>query len=86
MFSPKREYEAVGEAYAQRPPKGIPECIALPGTERPGRSRIYRHWQSGSGELLKTLDPQVRVRNFRCTYSSKPCRVKNARHDPLVAG
>ncbi|EER40492.1 AMP-binding enzyme [Histoplasma capsulatum H143] len=74
MFSPKREYEAVGEAYAQRPPKGTPECIALPGTERPGRSRIYRHWQSGSGELLKTLDPQVLTAHdiFESSVSRNP--------------
>ncbi|KAK2790193.1 hypothetical protein FQN52_005688 [Onygenales sp. PD_12] len=51
--------EAAGLAFAVPPPKGTPESVALPGSEKPGRSRVYRNWKIGSGELLKTLDPEV---------------------------
>ncbi|PGH05989.1 long-chain acyl-CoA synthetase [Blastomyces parvus] len=59
MFSSQSVMEATGLPYAQRPPKGTPESVAIPGTEQPGRSRVYRHWNIGSGELMKTLDPEV---------------------------
>lgn len=52
---------AVVRQYTQAPPKGTPESVAIPGTEQPGRSKIYRHWKVGSGELMTTLDPKVRV-------------------------
>ncbi|RAH48546.1 putative AMP-binding enzyme [Aspergillus brunneoviolaceus CBS 621.78] len=42
----------------QEPPKGKPYGVALPGTEKPGRSPVYRTWNS-TKELVKTLDPNV---------------------------
>ena len=62
MFAQEPPHTAVMRTYTQAPPKGSPESVALPGTEQPGRSKIYRHWKTGSGELLKTLDPKVRIR------------------------
>lgn len=40
------------------PPVGSPYSVALPGSEKPGRSKVYRHWGFQDG-LLKTLDPKV---------------------------
>ncbi|EEH37634.1 long-chain-fatty-acid-CoA ligase [Paracoccidioides lutzii Pb01] len=58
MFS-QNPMTTAGQAYAGPPPKGTPASVIIPGTEKPGRTPIYRHWKIGSGELLKTLDPLV---------------------------
>lgn len=50
---------ARAEELRQAPPKGTPYSVAIPGTEKPGRSRIYRAWNMQK-ELLRSLDPQVR--------------------------
>ncbi|KAJ6004820.1 hypothetical protein N7540_012619 [Penicillium herquei] len=42
----------------KEPPKGKPYSVAIPGTEKPGRSPIYRAW-SAQKELIKSLDPKV---------------------------
>ncbi|PWY86334.1 acetyl-CoA synthetase-like protein [Aspergillus sclerotioniger CBS 115572] len=42
----------------QDPPKGTPYSVAVPGTEQPGRSKVYRAWNSMEG-IMKSLDPQV---------------------------
>ncbi|KAI9879275.1 MAG: hypothetical protein M1830_009005 [Pleopsidium flavum] len=39
------------------PPVGSPYSVALPSSEKPGRSKVYRHWRFRD-ELLKTLDPK----------------------------
>ena len=62
MFSQQEApHMAVVREYTQTPPKGTPDSVAIPGTEQPGRSKIYRHWKTGSGELMTTLDPKVRI-------------------------
>ncbi|EJP64744.1 AMP-binding enzyme [Beauveria bassiana ARSEF 2860] len=43
------------------PPAGQAHGVALPGTEKPNRSRVYRHWQFANRPLLETLDPAVRT-------------------------
>ncbi|KAL8952710.1 MAG: hypothetical protein Q9222_001409 [Ikaeria aurantiellina] len=43
---------------AAPPPPGSPYSIALPGSNQPGRSAVYRHWRF-QDDLLKTLDPDV---------------------------
>ena len=40
------------------PPSGSPYSVALPNSELPGRSAVYRHWRFKDG-LLKSLDPNV---------------------------
>ncbi|KAL1998471.1 hypothetical protein VTN02DRAFT_6118 [Thermoascus thermophilus] len=49
---------ARAEELRQAPPKGTPYSIAIPGTEKPGRSRVYRAWNMQK-ELLRSLDPQI---------------------------
>ncbi|TWU77990.1 hypothetical protein ED733_006083 [Metarhizium rileyi] len=51
----------LGQKLDQPPPPGEPHGVAVPGTERPGRTPIYRHWQVKDKELLGTLDPKVRT-------------------------
>ena len=43
---------------AAPPPPGSPYSIALVGSEKEGRSAVYRHWRFKDG-LLDTLDPHV---------------------------
>jgi len=42
------------------PPPGAANSIALPGSDQPGRSKIYRHWRFPDS-LLQTIDPEVRT-------------------------
>jgi len=45
------------DTIAQPPPPGSPYALPIPGTERPNRSAIYRHWRFQTGPLLSTYDP-----------------------------
>lgn len=58
MFSSQPAHIRRAEELRQEPPKGTPYSVALPGTEQPGRSKVYRAWNAQK-ELLKTLDPLV---------------------------
>ncbi len=58
MFFSQPAHLAKAEELKQEPPKGTAYSVAIPGTEQPGRSRVYRAWNAQK-ELLKTLDPQV---------------------------
>jgi long-chain acyl-CoA synthetase len=58
MFFSQPAHLAKAEELKQSPPKGQPYSVAIPGTEQPGRTRIYRAWNAQK-ELLTTLDPQV---------------------------
>lgn len=71
FFSQLPAHLAKAEELKQPPPKGVPYSVGIPGTEQSGRSRVYRAWNYQK-DLLKTLDPQVRVylgwRIFRKTH------------------
>ena len=41
------------------PPPGAPYSLPIPGSERDGRSAVYRHWRFVDGPLLQTLDPSL---------------------------
>lgn len=60
MYNPAAVAAYIEELGAP-PPPGKPHGVALPGTEKPNRSRIYRHWQFADRPLLETLDPAVRT-------------------------
>jgi hypothetical protein len=60
FFSQLPTHLAKAEELKQAPPKGTPYSVGLPGTEQEGRSRVYRAWNYQK-ELLKTLDPEVRL-------------------------
>lgn len=46
--------------YVAAPPVGQPHSVAIPGTEKEGRSAIYRHWRF-QDKILTNLDPNVRT-------------------------
>ncbi|KAH8430384.1 medium-chain fatty acid-CoA ligase faa2 [Aspergillus melleus] len=58
LFAQQPLHLARADELRQEPPKGTPYSVALPGTEKPGRSKIYRAHSAQKG-LVKTLDPQV---------------------------
>ncbi|KAI9894809.1 MAG: hypothetical protein M1814_000028 [Vezdaea aestivalis] len=58
MLGSEPEHVARARTYYEAPPPGTPHSISLPGSERAGKSKIYRHWRCKNG-LLPTLDPQV---------------------------
>src|ERR1700677_2630479 len=61
------------DEYVKLTPKGQPYSVALPNSETPGRSKVYRHWHSRDG-LLETLDPAVRTAHdmFESTAARQP--------------
>lgn len=70
MFSSDPPYKSFVEPFFQPPPKGTPESVAVAGSEQPGRSKVYRHWKIGDGELLRTIDPNVRCLDLLPTPKS----------------
>ncbi|KOS22097.1 Long chain acyl-CoA synthetase 7 [Escovopsis weberi] len=42
-------------------PYGQPQGVPVPGSERPNRSAVYRHWKFRDIPLLTTLDPEVQT-------------------------
>lgn len=58
LFSQQPLHVTRADELRQSPPKGTPYSVALPGTEKPGRSKVYRAWNATEG-VLKSLDPQV---------------------------
>ncbi|KIE01931.1 AMP-dependent synthetase/ligase, partial [Metarhizium majus ARSEF 297] len=51
----------LGQSLDQPPPPGKPHGVAVPGTQRPGRTPVYRHWQVKDKPLISTLDPNIRT-------------------------
>lgn len=46
---------------AKLPPKGQPYSVPIPGSEAPGRSKVYRHWMFADKPLLERLDDKIRT-------------------------
>ncbi|KAI9372384.1 hypothetical protein BJX61DRAFT_450172 [Aspergillus egyptiacus] len=57
----------------QEPPKGTPYSVPIPGTQKEGRSPVYRTWNTQK-ELVKTLDPNVTTAHdiFESTANRQP--------------
>ena len=49
-----------GYEYTKAAPKGQPYSVGLPNSEKPDRSKVYRHWRA-QDSLVETLDPAVRT-------------------------
>ncbi|KAF4123728.1 long-chain acyl-CoA synthetase, partial [Geosmithia morbida] len=43
------------------PPPGHPHGLPIPGSERPNRTAVYRHWRFRDQPLLTTFDPEVQT-------------------------
>ncbi len=57
MAPNKQDTASYIKSIAQPPPPGTPYALPIPGTERPNRTAIYRHWRFQNGPLLETFDP-----------------------------
>ncbi|CAH0032081.1 unnamed protein product [Clonostachys rhizophaga] len=76
-MSPKDTVALVKEL-SQPPPPGSPYGVPIPGSERPNRSAVYRHFQFRDKPLLSTLDPEHQTlydlfENSLRKYPNKRC-------------
>jgi len=57
----------------QPPKQGEPYSVPLPGSQKEGRSAVYRNWRFKDG-LLETLDPAIRTQHdaFESTAKAVP--------------
>ncbi|KAF2145971.1 uncharacterized protein K452DRAFT_283264 [Aplosporella prunicola CBS 121167] len=66
---------AVQRAVELQPPPapGKPHSVPVPGTEKAGRTPIYRHWRFADGPL-QTLDPNLRTMHevFEASANNNP--------------
>ena len=51
--------EALAKFLKNPPPPGSPHCLPVPGSEREGRTAVYRHWRFVDTPLLQTVDPRI---------------------------
>jgi long-chain acyl-CoA synthetase len=86
MAPSKQDTKAYIKTIATPPPAGTPYALPIPGTERPNRTPIYRHWRFQNGPLLETFDPAQRTMHdlFEHSATQYPrnqclgCRPSNA--------
>ena len=62
-MAPIRQQDPQEYAAAIRapPPPGSRYSLPIPGSQREGRTAVYRHWRFVDGPLLQTLDPKVQT-------------------------
>lgn len=75
--------EALVKAIKTPPPPGSPYSLPIPGSEREGRSAIYRHWRFVNSPLLETLDPKILTAHdaFEASVKKRPnARCLGTRH------
>ncbi|CAM1510427.1 Fc.00g007620.m01.CDS01 [Cosmosporella sp. VM-42] len=58
-MAPQRDPAAYFKKLSTPPPAGSPYGLPVPGSERPGRSPVYRHWAVRDEPLLTTFDPEI---------------------------
>jgi long-chain acyl-CoA synthetase len=51
---------------------GIPHGVALPGSQKPGYTAVYRNYKVGSKPLPTTVDPKVKIQLFVACFISRP--------------
>ncbi|KAJ4307117.1 medium-chain fatty acid-CoA ligase faa2 [Collariella sp. IMI 366227] len=71
MAPSKQDTKAYIKTLATPPPAGTPYALPIPGTERPNRTPIYRHWRFQNGPLLETYDPAHRTFHDLFEHSAK---------------
>jgi long-chain acyl-CoA synthetase len=54
-----RDPEALVKALKAPPPPGSPYSLPIPGSEKEGRTAVYRHWRFVDSPLLQTIDPKI---------------------------
>ena len=65
---------ALVKALRVPPPPGSPYSLPIPGSEKEGRTAIYRHWRFIDRPLLHTLDPKCLTAHdaFEATLKNRP--------------
>ncbi|KAI1869153.1 uncharacterized protein JN550_006140 [Neoarthrinium moseri] len=58
-LGPNTEAKAYLTQLSVPPPPGSPYAVPLPGSEREGRSPVYRHWRFKDSPLLETWDQGI---------------------------
>ncbi|GAO17670.1 hypothetical protein UVI_02058570 [Ustilaginoidea virens] len=59
-MAPAKDVAALQQELGAIPPPGSPYGVPVPGSERPGRSAVYRGWRFRDRELITTFDPAIR--------------------------
>ena len=74
MAPTRQDPEEFAKAMHAPPPPGSPYSLPIPGSQREGRSAIYRHWRWVQGPLLQTLDPEVQTAHdaFEKSVAKRP--------------
>lgn len=65
------------QQYSAPPPPGSPYSVPVPGTEREGRSAVYRNWRFQTGPLLDSFHPSIRT--FHDAFENSLARRRNKR-------
>ncbi|KAL0940627.1 long-chain-fatty-acid-ligase faa2 [Colletotrichum truncatum] len=60
-MAPAKDTAAYIQELSTPPPPGSPYAVPVPGSEKEGRSAIYRHWRFRDGPLLSTFDPAIQT-------------------------
>ncbi|CRK20345.1 hypothetical protein BN1723_012121 [Verticillium longisporum] len=60
-MAPAVDTAALIKKLSAPPPPGSPYGLPIPGSEKEGRSAIYRHWRARDGPLMTTLDPNIQT-------------------------
>ncbi|CZR53796.1 related to long-chain-fatty-acid--CoA ligase FAA2 [Phialocephala subalpina] len=63
--------DALVKALRAPPPPGSPYSLPIPGSEKEGRTAVYRHWRFVDSPLLTTLDPKVLTAHDAFEYTVK---------------
>lgn len=58
-MAPTKDTAAYMKDLMQVPAPGSPHGVPIPGSERTGRSAVYRHHKFRDGPLLTTFDPEI---------------------------
>ena len=74
MAPTRQDPDEFAKAMHAPPPPGSPYSLPIPGSQREGRSAIYRHWRWVQGPLLQTLDPEVQTAHdaFEKSVAKRP--------------
>lgn len=68
------EPDALVKALKAPPPPGAPYSVPIPGSEKEGRTAVYRHWRFADRPLLKTLHASILTAHdaFEHTVKKRP--------------
>lgn len=76
MAPVSKETDAYISTIVVPPPPGSPYAVPVPGTEREGRTPIYRHWRFRDTPLLDTYDPNCQTLHdiFENSWTTRPSK------------